>query len=455
MNNKKKVTFLKGINWKLLISMIFFMFLPTIYITVRIYWIGQLPETYNLSIAAQAQWLQVIFEILQEAIILPLFFFIGAVSKEKENLENRIRTGLIFTIITFGLLSIGVSIFVEPIIRSMGQNKDLIAQSVSFIRLEVFANLFMIIFKYLFIVLITLNKTKKIYWTLAIQLFLSIVLDIFLVSNLKVSLQLGTTGIGIVNLVTNIILMIFAFIFCKLEGLTIFKKAKFDFKWFKLAIKVCFISGLETLVRNLFFMFMILRMVNKIQESGTFWVANNFIWGWLLLPVLALGEVIKSDISIEQHSGVQKRTKDYMIITTFFIVIWIISISVWKPFLNKVMQLNNYLEIYKIVLISMPFYVLFAYNNVIDSIFYGLGRTDLMLYQSLIINGIYYTILFVLYKTNIWNPTLISIALIFAGGIALDSILTYIIFIFYVKRQKIKICNKKVNENSSLVTEKK
>ena len=93
-----------------------------------------------------------------------------------------------------------------------------------------------------------------------------------------------------------------------------------------------------------------------------------------------------------------------------------------------------------LVLISLVFYVLFAYNNVIDSIFYGLGKTNYMLFQSLVINIVYYGLMFVLYVTKIYVPTLDKIALMFAGGTALDSVLTYFIYIWMVKK------NKNVNE---------
>ena len=62
-------------------------------------------------------------------------------------------------------------------------------------------------------------------------------------------------------------------------------------------VRNCFrkavISGLESLVRNLAFMLMIVRMVNVVGEQGTFWVANNFIWGWLLYRLLQLVNLLK------------------------------------------------------------------------------------------------------------------------------------------------------------------
>lgn len=60
-------------------------------------------------------------------------------------------------------------------------------------------------------------------------------------------------------------------------------------------LKVGGISGLESFVRNIAYMLMISRMVNMVGGQGTYWVANNFIWGWLLLPVLQLGELIKRE----------------------------------------------------------------------------------------------------------------------------------------------------------------
>ncbi|MDD4121042.1 MAG: hypothetical protein PHG90_05635 [Clostridia bacterium] len=77
-----------------------------------------------------------------------------------------------------------------------------------------------------------------------------------------------------------------------------------------------------------------------------------------------------------------------------------------------------------------------AFNNVIDSVFYGLGKTNYMLFQSLIINTVFYGIMFVLYVTGIYSPSLIKIALMFAGGTALDSVLTYFIFVWMLKKKK-------------------
>jgi hypothetical protein len=47
---------LKTINYKMFFALLMFGLIPTLYMTVRIYLIGQLPNTYSFSIAGQLQW---------------------------------------------------------------------------------------------------------------------------------------------------------------------------------------------------------------------------------------------------------------------------------------------------------------------------------------------------------------------------------------------------------------
>ena len=60
--------------------------------------------------------------------------------------------------------------------------------------------------------------------------------------------------------------------------------------------------------------------------------------------------------------------------------------------------------IFHLVMISLPFYILFAYNNIIDSIFYGIGKTEYMLFQSVFVNVTFYGTLFILFQKGIYVP---------------------------------------------------
>lgn len=431
------LTSLKKINYRMFTALLLFGLIPTVYTTLRIFLIGQLPGDWGFNIASQLQWVHLLYEILQEALILPLFFFIGSVILDKKELINRIKTGLIFTFAIYGVLSVLIFIFAKPLVIFMAQDKSLINQTVSYIRLETIAMIFMTLVKFLMVVLVTIKKDKNVYIILIFQLLLTIIFDVFFVSNLSFSLKLGVNGIAITNIVVNSLLLVVSFLLLYKNKLPLFSSKDYNFSWFKDLFKKGGISGLESLVRNLAFMLMIVRMVNVVGEQGTFWVANNFIWGWLLLPVLQLGELIKSDVGEEGIDAVKNKSLSYFSLTTLFIIVWAITFPLWKPFMQHVLNISNYNDVYFVVMISVGFYVLFAYNNVIDSIFYGLGKTSYMLFQSLVINIVFYGTAFLLFQTKVFTPNLTLIALMFASGTALDSLLTMGMYVWMLKKKKI------------------
>ena len=87
------------INYKLYFALLVLGLVPTIYTTVRVFFLGQLPGEWSFSIAGQLTWINLLYEILNEVIILPLFYFIGKVildkkeSKHADNYDRRTDNG--------------------------------------------------------------------------------------------------------------------------------------------------------------------------------------------------------------------------------------------------------------------------------------------------------------------------------------------------------------------------
>ena len=104
---------LSKINYKLFISLLVLGLVPTIYTTVRVFFLGQLPGEYSFSIAGQLSWVNLLYKILSEAIVLPLFFFIGKVLTNKDEFVNRIRTGLLVSVSAYVILSIIINILMR------------------------------------------------------------------------------------------------------------------------------------------------------------------------------------------------------------------------------------------------------------------------------------------------------------------------------------------------------
>ena len=98
-------------------------------------------------------------------------------------------------------------------------------------------------------------------------------------------------------------------------------------------------------------------------------------------------------------------------------------------------------KLFSLVTILIGFYVFYAVQNVFDATFYGLGKTNYMLFESVVTNTIYYGVAFILYITNVWIPSLVGIALLFGIGNAFDSIVSLVVYVYLLKKQKINILN--------------
>lgn len=424
---------LKNFNWKLFRALLFMGFCPAVYTTVRIFFLGQLPGDYAYSIAGQLSWVSLLYEVLDEAIILPLFFFLGRTFKDKAEMSNRIRTGLIFSGVIYTVIAVIIMAFITPMLSFMAASPDIMAESATYIRIESIANIFGILLKFMQVALIVIGSEKLVYMLTGVKVLLSVVLDTFLVSQLSFSMALGVNGIGISNIISNAVLFLVAVVMVEKCGYGIRKGGKLSFDWFGSFFKVGGISGLESLVRNAAYMIMVSRIVNVVGEQGTYWVANSFIWGWLLIPILQLGEMIKQEVS-KDIEAVEKNTPAYFGITIGTCGIWIVLIPLYRPFMQYVLGFDDVDKLFFLVMTLLVFYIMYAVQNIFDMTFYGAGKTGYMLFESVVTNTVYYGGFFIAYVTGAWVPTLTRIALMFGFGNAFDTVVSWLAYRHFRKR---------------------
>ena len=429
---------LLNINYKLFLSLLVLGFAPTVYTTVRVFFLGNLPGEWSFSIAGQLTWVNLLYEILNEAIILPLFYFMGKVAADKKEFSNRVRTGLVICLGVYSVLSAAILIFAEPMLGWMAADTSILSASASYIRIESIANIFVLLTQFALVALITVNKSKYLYLLTAVRLLLCLLVDTLLVSALPISANLGVNGIGYSNIIVNGLILVLSLMLLAKEKICIFAKCKPDFTWVKEFFKVGGISGAESLVRNVAYILMIARMVNMVGEQGTYWVANNFIWGWLLLPILQLGELIKQEVAADA-SNIRRNSLGYFAITLMVVALWFLTIPLWKPFMANILGFTEVDKLFGLAVLLAGSYVFYALQNVFDSTFYGLGKTNYMLFESIVTNVLYYGTAFVLYKMGLWIPTLTGIALLFGLGNIFDSFVSLGAYIFLLKKKKINI----------------
>ena len=254
---------------------------------------------------------------------------------------------------------------------------------------------------------------------------------LFFLSIYTFSLNLGVLGVAWSEVTSGSCLFITTLfllrhiIFDKVKNLLSF----FTLKDWRIYLRVGGWSGLDSLVRNIAYFFMIVRLLNLLGESsiGGYYLAMHIIWSFLLVPILALSESTK--VLIANHSADIYRVRQIwysaLVIGGIIVLLWLIFLPFWgnfAGFLNSNSEIVDYSEKAMVILI-VP-YILLALNLVTDSIFYGVGKTQYQAYQAIITNGTVYVIAFVAYLANLWTPTFNSILILFGIGILIDSLLT-------------------------------
>ena len=435
---KSIIKSIKTFNWRLWLVLATTLLIPALYQTLRIFFLGDMPGDWGVNIASQLAWVNLLYEIIEEAFILPLFFLLGKSLGSKEELENKTRTGLLISGGAYLVLSILIISIARPLCAWMASDPSTMDVTVTYIRLESIASTISILSKFITVLLVTLGKDKYMYILLGIQTGLSMLLDTFLISKLPFSANMGVNGIAIANIAVSVVLVVVAILFLKKEDIRVFRRKRLEFGWLKEYGKIGFFSGLESFVRNIAFMLMVSRLVNVIAEQGTYWVANNFIWTWLLLPATALYDVIKKETA-ENKDNIRTKTLGYIVISTLFSALWFSTIPFWEPFIQYVLNSDAYETIFYVVLIQSGFYIAYIFNCICDGTIYGRGKTHYMLWESIFTNGIYYATMFLLWKTGVWVPTLTNIALMFGIGMAVDLIPTFGCYLYLLKKEQIKI----------------
>lgn len=213
MINKDIKYFLKHLNWKLLLIIIFTILIPVIYKTTRIYFIGQIDDGSNYSIAAQIQWLNVLYEIITEAIIVPIFYTITTLKKNifQNKITNEIKQNYtLLTFIVFGvflLFTIIIFFNISNLVNSIGiEDSNIIHSSIEYMRFETWA-IFLTSCASFFIVSFSIFRLRWYeYVGIAVNiayLVVNVLLDLFIVSDNSFSLKLNWTGLGISSIVSS------------------------------------------------------------------------------------------------------------------------------------------------------------------------------------------------------------------------------------------------------------
>lgn len=429
---KDKLKLLKTFDWKLFISLVLLSLVPAIIQSIETFVISNNISTTGIDVIGQIEWFDLIDETIQAFLIIPLYSILNKILKyNKEHFGNSVfKTGLV-TFIFYTIFSVVVLIYSFHLITYMNPNETDLLLVNSYLSISTVAFMIGIIVSFVNVVFVVIGKSKNVYIFLVTKAVVTIISDFIIIP------QFGVIGVASSKILINALLAIVGIVILFIEKsvkISWFKKE--DFKVFKEWCKVGVFSGIQQFISNIVYALMVVKMVNLVSESGNYWVGNNFIWGWLLIPIYALTEIIRRDC---KDGYFKLKQSNYYLITIFIVLLWCITIPLWIPFFKYVEVLENYQKIFQIVIILFPFYIPYAFQQIPDNIFVGLGKTKYNFINTCIINFIYYGIWYILYKTNNITFTMNKIIFMFGFGMLTSYIVSITEEKLFLKREMKKI----------------
>ncbi len=425
-------------DWRLFLFILLFLGLPNIYQLYRVYLVGnELPGTGSLAIVSQWQFVGIVVEVFQEATVLAIFFFLGSQLRHGVAAQlDRAKSVLSFIFVASLVFSAGIFVFRDAFITLIGTSDEIQSQTRDFLGISIFSIPFTLLAAAIVVLFESLRLRTLVLAMAIANVLLRFALDSLFFGGYGFSLDAGVVGVGWATLLASLGFSAigFGFLVCVKEIPLGALRTMPTFAGMREYLRVGLGSGVDSLVRNLAFFFMIIRIINTIgsEEIGGFWLANQIIWGFLLVPILAFADSAKAMVANASHDigQVRKLWQSSMVITAGILVVWVVLFPLFPAFAGFLSDDSESIAwaASAFAILFVP-YVLFSFNTVMDSVFYGVGRTQYLAYQSIITNGTVYLVAFLLYATGLWEPTFESVMALFALGILVDSFLTVVFLI--------------------------
>lgn len=391
-------------DFKLYGSLILYALLPSVYLLIRMQIVAV--SGVDINVMGQIEWFDLIDEVLVTALTVPLYFLLkpdNGKTAPKKNCAAFLVSFAVYTAFTIiVMLKIGS---IAKFMNAENAVQYLFMQALSM--LAGFVGTFMVM-------IFTLNNDDKLVRRLLVsRLCLQVVADWIFISSFK------DVGAAYAEIAVNAVIGSIAVLSAYGKGYLKFAMPGKDFlkDWCRIGA----FAGIQIFLDNFIYAVMVCKMVNAVSESGNYWVANNFIWGWLLVPVTCLVEVIKKNDKVRLT---MKNCWRYLIM---IFAVWLITMPKWKSFISGPMASDGDVII-KIVLPLIPFYITYMISAVIDGWFVSHGRTIYNAINSLIVNVGYYGIIYLTFKRGMFAENMMFIIGMFGCGMLVHmtaSILMY------------------------------
>ena len=375
-----------------------------------------------LKILGQITFVGIIFKIFEESLLNPLYKILSKENYTSDSQKYYIIKKFLIYYILATLVFTGILLVLNVSILKVSKVPSYIFDdTLHFFYIYIVVSALNTIAKYLYTCSIISKETKKICVYLGLKSIATTLLFLLFVP--KFSIGIGVNGIAIAEVIVNIVAIIY--LYTTLDKSS--EIAKVDKREY---FKLLSYSMIETLIRNVVYYFVILVFLNILDNQDLYFVANEYIWSIMLVPVLAQSTLVKQSLS-NGDNDIKPYFLNSIILILFMIILIPISIIVFK----YIYALPNTMDYFYVLLKLFPCYIIFVIDSVIEAYFMATGKLHHILMQSVFTNILVYCTALVLYLCGLWSITLNSIILLFNLGVVISSIYTICAYI-YEKRKE-------------------
>ena len=320
---------LKQWDWRLFVFILLFLGLPNVYQLYRVHLIGnEIPDPSSLAIVSQWQFVGLVVEVFQEATVLAIFFFLGSQIRSANAIQlDRAKSVFAFIFSASLVFSLVVFLFRDAFIALIGTSGEIQVQTKSFLGITIFSIPFTLLAAAIVVLFESLGLRWLVFFMAIVNVLIRFVLDSLFFGGHGFSLEASVVGVGWSTLLASIGLFVI--------GLVLLFRAKRvppgyfttrpSFNNLKQYLRVGLGSGTDSLIRNIAYFFMIIRIVNTIgaTEISGYYVAIQILWSFMLVPVLAFADSAKALVANASHDTQRVKTLWYasMLITAGMMVL--------------------------------------------------------------------------------------------------------------------------------------
>ena len=329
-------------------------FLPLVWKILEIALLSGFDNAIN--ILGQLALINIIFKVFEETLLNPLYKTLSKNNFKTDEQKNAVAKKFlwVYIFITFAF-TVLVFLLNRVIAKISCVPNDIFDKVIVFFNIYIFACGFGFIAKFLYTFNIINKDTKKMFIYFISKAFGTALLLLVFVP--KFSLALGVNGVAIAELIVNVVTTCYLLItFPKTQ------KQQIDFDK-QNYLKLTAFSFLETIIRNVVYYCVILVVINMLNNQDLYYVSNDYIWSFMLVPTLAQSTLVRQDIASNPSKPLKAYFINCLILLAFMGILTPFAMVVFK----YIYALPNYLEYFYVLLKLLPFYIIFVFDSVIES----------------------------------------------------------------------------------------